>query len=153
MTKTFSLLIAVIAFSFVSLTASEDSTWMHNFDDAKAKAKTEKKLVLMSFSGSDWCGNCMRLEQDLFETEAFKAFGTENFVLLNLDFPAKKKNQLPAEQKKQNEALAAKYNKEGAFPLVIILDADGKVIGKMSHPKRSTEDYIANLKKLKNLAQ
>ena len=144
------LAIITLAVTFSAFTLPDSSPWLTDIDQAKAKAASEGKFILMSFQGSDWCANCMRLEKDLFEQAAFEGFAKENLVLLKLDFPARKKNQLPAEQKAHNEKLAEKYNKEGAFPAVIILDADGKVVGKMKHPSKSADEYIASLKKITN---
>ena len=139
------LLIFVSAFTLPTSTP-----WLTDMDQAKAKAAKEDKFILMSFQGSDWCANCMRLEKDLFENSAFDGFAKDNLVLLKLDFPARKKNQLPAEQKAHNEKLAEKYNKSGSFPMVLILDSDGKVVGKMKHPSKSVNEYLSSLRKITN---
>lgn len=88
----------------------------------------------------------MRLEKDLFSTEAFRQFTEANFVLLKLDFPARKQNKLSPEQVAHNEALAEKYNQRGSFPLVLIIDSEGVVKGQMPHPLTSTDAYIESLR-------
>lgn len=123
----------------------DSSIWLYNIDQAKAEAVKENKLILISFSGSDWCAPCIRLEKNLFATDQFADFAKNNLILLKLDFPAQKKNKLPEEQLHHNEALADQYNKKGAFPLVLLIDAEGEVKGYMEHPKSTTEDYISSI--------
>ncbi len=134
----------LIQFAF----GQNELNWLTNYDDAVATAQKENKTVLMSFSGSDWCSNCMRLDKDLFQQEAFATYAKENLILLKLDFPAKKKNMLPAEQKAHNEELAEKYNKKGVFPQVLIINLDGSVAGAMEHPASTPEAYINSIKTL-----
>ncbi len=122
--------------------------WLLNIDEAKKQSAATNKPILVSFSGSDWCAPCMRLARDLFETQAFYDLAKEHFILLKLDFPAKKKNKLSSSQAKHNETLAEMYNKKGSFPLVIIIDKNGAIIGTMQHPKKTTKEYILNLKGL-----
>jgi|SRR5665213_1561623 len=101
------------------------SPWMTNLDNAKQVAKSENKLILLNFSGSDWCIPCMKLRTDIFNSDAFMQYAKDNLVLLNADFPRKMKDQLTKEQQKENDALAAKYNPEGRFPFTILLDSNG----------------------------
>lgn len=102
--------------------------WENDIDKAKKKAHTEHKLILLEFSGSDWCGPCIRLRKEIFETDDFKDFADRTLVLLNADFPRLKKNQLSKDQQKKNDKLADIYNPEGIFPVTLLLDADGKVL-------------------------
>ena len=95
---------------------------------AEETARAEHKLILLTFSGSDWCIPCIRLEKEVFEKDAFVQYANSHLVLVQADFPRLKKHQLPAEQQKQNEALADVYTKKGAFPLTVLLDADGAVL-------------------------
>ncbi len=102
--------------------------WEPDFENAKKTAKEKHELILLNFSGSDWCAPCILTRRDYFENEAFLRMAKENLVMVNADFPRKKKNQLSAEAIKQNDALAEKYNKEGNFPYTLLLDANGKVL-------------------------
>jgi thioredoxin-related protein len=95
---------------------------------ALAAAKAEHKLVLLTFSGSDWCIPCIRMEKEVFEKEDFTQYANDHLVLVQADFPRLKKHQLAAALKKENEELAEKYNARGAFPFTVLLDADGHVI-------------------------
>ncbi len=140
------LLIGIM--TLTSFTEEGESVWLTNYEEALALSKKENKSILMSFSGSDWCANCMRLEKVVFSSEAFKKYATENFVLLNLDYPAKKKNRLSPEMTKQNDELAEKYNKTGTFPTVLILSSEEKVLGTTGYKKISAEAYVSHLKSL-----
>jgi len=102
--------------------------WLTDFQKAKTEASTSHKNILLNFSGSDWCGPCIRLHKEVFESEGFAQYAKDNLVLVNADFPRLRKNQLPAEVSKQNDLLADQYNKEGKFPFTILLDPSGKVL-------------------------
>ena len=114
-----------IAATFFFSTILSPAPWLNNLDKAEQKAKTEHKLILLNFSGSDWCIPCMKLKADIFDSDAFQDYAKDNLVLVNADFPRKKKDQLSPEQQKQNDALAAKYNPDGRFPFTILLDSNG----------------------------
>ena len=135
----YSILFSTILFS--------TTTWQTDFEKAKAEAKTENKFILLNFSGSDWCGPCIRLHKEIFENEAFTKYADEKLVLVNADFPRLKKNMLSKEQQKQNDALADKYNSDGAFPLTVLLDADGRVIKKWDgFPSETAEEFTNDVK-------
>jgi thiol-disulfide isomerase/thioredoxin len=65
--------------------------WHNNLDEAKQLAKKEHKYILLNFSGSDWCGPCIRLHKEILETEAFLKFANNSLILVNADFPRLKK--------------------------------------------------------------
>ncbi len=104
------------------------SVWKTDFAKAREKAREEHKYILLNFSGSDWCIPCMRTKKEIFDKEPFSGFADTNLVLVNADFPRMKKDGLSKAQEKENESLAEQYNKEGAFPLTLLLDANGKVV-------------------------
>ena len=106
-------------------TAFSPPTWLTDLNKAEQIAKTEHKLILLNFSGSDWCIPCMKLRADIFNSDAFTQYANHNLILVNADFPRKKKDQLSKEQQKENDELAAKYNPEGRFPFTILLDSNG----------------------------
>jgi thioredoxin-related protein len=123
--------------------------WGTDLENAKKTAHEKNELILLNFSGSDWCAPCIQTRKEYFESEAFTKFAGDNLVLVNADFPRKKKNQLSPEQTKKNEALADKYNKEGNFPLTILMDADGKVIKAWKgKPEAPVEKWVAELKSI-----
>ena len=121
--------------------------WQTDLQKAEAEAKTENKFILLNFSGSDWCGPCIRLHKEIFDSEVFTKYADENLVLVNADFPRLKKNMLSKEQQKQNDALADKYNRDGAFPLTLLLDADGKVIKEWNgFPSETAAEFTNDVK-------
>ncbi len=119
-------------------------TFQHDMRESLALAKGAQKEVLIIFSGSDWCKPCIQLKKTILHDEDFINFSEENLVLLELDFPYKKKNKLPKEQREHNEQLAEKYNQEGAFPKVVLLDADEKVIGQVSYRNNMLPEQFIN---------
>ncbi len=123
---------------FVLLTGTA-SQWELDFNRAKVEAEKSHKLILVSFSGSDWCGPCIKLKKDVFESADFQSFAAERLVLVRADFPRMSKNQLSAEQTSRNEALAEKYNHQGKFPFTVLLDVNGKVLQEWDgYPKSLT---------------
>ena len=102
--------------------------WHYNLDEAKAIAHKEHKHILLNFSGSDWCGPCIILRKEILDDTVFLQMADTALVLVNADFPRKKKDQLSPQQQSINNALADKYNAEGQFPRTLLLNADGKVL-------------------------
>lgn len=98
-------------------------------ENAKKQASQNKELILLNFSGSDWCIPCIKLHKNIIETEEFKKLETENIVVyINADFPRNKKNQLSPELKKENASLADQYNQKGIFPYTLLLNSEGKIL-------------------------
>ncbi len=135
----------IVAFVFCS-SLSFSQNWVNNFDSAKKIAKQENKNIIMIFSGSDWCAPCIRLDKNIWQSQEFKDESKNNWVTMKLNFPRKKANQLPADEEKHNRELAEKYNKEGNFPLVVILNPEGKVLGKLGFKNVSPSEYIKLIK-------
>lgn len=121
--------------------------WQNNLEQAKTEAHAAHKRILLNFSGSDWCGPCIKLTREVFGSESFKTYAGQNLVLLNADFPRQKKHKLSKELTARNEALAEQYNKAGTFPLTLLLDENGKVLKKWEgNPGLKPEQFIAALK-------
>ena len=113
--------------------------WQLNFDQAKTEARQSHKLILLNFSGSDWCGPCIKLKQDVFGATDFQQFAADHLVLVRADFPRHAKNQLDKQQTARNEALAETYNRQGKFPFTVLLDAEGRVLREWDgYPKSLT---------------
>jgi thioredoxin-related protein len=122
------------------------SEWLHNLDDAKQIARTEHKYILLNFSGSDWCGPCIRLKKEFFETDIFKTTADSELVLVNADFPRNKKNQPSAVQQKINDEMADKYNAKGIFPYTLLLNEEGKVLGNWEGlPNETPERFVQDI--------
>jgi thioredoxin-related protein len=129
-------------------TVFASTQWLTDFDTAKQSAARDHKYILLNFSGSDWCGPCIKMKQEVFESEKFSEIADKNLVLVRADFPRAKKNKLAAEQTKHNEALAEKYNPSGLFPYTVLLDANGKVLKEWNgYVFGSQEKFIADLQK------
>lgn len=118
----------ILAFKFLILFFVGLSEWGDNLETALSDAKQNHKMVLLYFSGSDWCGPCIKLKQEVLETTDFQTFSNVHLNLVRADFPRMKKNQLSKEQTAYNEKLAEKYNPKGKFPLTVLINSDGKVI-------------------------
>lgn len=93
---------------------------------AKAKARSEDKLILLRFTGSDWCRPCKVMDKRVFQSDSFSVFAAEHLVLLEADFP--RNTEQDAETRKQNKLLARKYQKSQSYPYTVLLDADGKLL-------------------------
>ena len=131
-----------------SLQAAEGSlNWQTSLPAAQAKAKEGKKLVLLDFTGSDWCGWCIKLQKEIFQTPEFTEYAKKNLELVEVDFPQRKK--ISESQKQANEALQEKYGIQG-FPTLIILDSTGKKVGELGYQKGGPKPFIARLEKLRS---
>ena len=125
------------------------SGWLDDYHKAQEEAKASRKLLLLNFTGSDWCGWCIRLDQDVFSKSDFKDYASKNLVLLELDFPragGSRAQAQTAELKKQNLELARQYNVFG-FPTLIVLDGNGQKLWQFEGYLPGT-DLIAQLEKL-----
>jgi thioredoxin-related protein len=121
-------------------------TWHNNMDEARQLAKQEHKYILLNFSGSDWCGPCIRLHKDVFGTTVFQDYSATNLVLVNADFPRLKRNQLPVVQQKINDAIAERYNSKGSFPLTLLLNDDGNVLKEWEgFPRGTVDEFVAQI--------
>ena len=115
--------------------------------EAKQIAQKEHKYILLNFSGSDWCGPCIRMHDEIFSNTTFKQMADTELVLVNADFPRKKKNQLSAQQQEINNKMADQYNPQGKFPYTLLLDANGKVLKDWDGlPNESPETFTIEVK-------
>ena len=140
-------LLSLLTALFVTLTAAHAVNppgWTDDYAKAVEKAKTEKKNILLDFTGSDWCGYCMALDKEVFSTPKFKTWAKENVILVKVDFPHGIK--LSKKVVEQNSELKSKYP-FGGYPTVMIVDTDGKVLTKKSGYKVGSgpADYLAGL--------
>ncbi len=117
--------------------------WLTDFEAASEKARAEKKFLLVDFSGSDWCGWCMKLDKEVFSRKVFQEFAAAHLVPVLLDFPRAKPQ--PDAVKAQNRKLADHYKVEG-FPTVLILKPDGQVVERTGYRPGGADAYVAFLK-------
>lgn len=140
--------IYLLAFLFPFLLNGTPS-WLNDFNEARNLSKEKHEYILLNFSGSDWCSGCIKMHKDIFGSDVFQQYAQDHLILLNADFPRSKKNSLPADLQKKNNALADKYNPEGEFPLTVLLDSDGNVIKKWSgFYEKGAENFVNEIKAL-----
>src|SRR5215471_1487984 len=135
----------VACFALLQLRAGEVD-WQTDLPKAQAKAKAEKKLVMMDFTGSDWCGWCIRLNNEVFSKPEFVDYAKTNLVAVEVDFPRAKKQT--EEQKKANQALQEKYKIPG-YPTIIVLNGEGEKVGQLGYMAGGPKAFIAELEKLR----
>ncbi|MCF6347233.1 MAG: thioredoxin family protein [Flavobacteriaceae bacterium] len=133
------ILIGIFFSTILSVNAQE---WLTNFEEAKKIASAENRNIVLVFQGSDWCAPCIKLDKEIWSTDEFKNYAKEHFVMIQADFPRKKKNKLETSQQQQNNSLAEKYNKQGFFPHVVVLNEKGNVLGRIGYKKVSPSEYI-----------
>ena len=140
----YTALISIVAIVSMGLRKADDG-WTTDHKAALTRAKTEDKMVLLNFTGSDWCPWCVRLDSEVFAQPAFKQFAGRHLVLVDVDFP--KLVLQPEALQKQNEELREKYGVE-AFPTVIVLDSGGRKIGELGYQQGGPEVFLAKLSQL-----
>jgi thioredoxin-related protein len=119
------IMVALMACCVIARIHAADLTWLTDVSKAEGQAKDENKLVLMDFTGSDWCSWCKKMDSDTFSKPDFADYAQKNLVLVQLDYPANKPQS--DELKAANAALAKKYNIQG-YPTLIALKPDGTVV-------------------------
>jgi len=125
---------------------SASVSWLGDFNTAKTEAAQNHKLILINFSGSDWCGPCIRLRKEILESSTFENYASDHLVLVRADFPRQKKNQLPKDQVKLNEALADQYNPDGKFPFTLLVDEHGKVLRTWDgFPNEAPDQFVSDI--------
>lgn len=141
-------------FTFIatlSISAFGGEGWLVDFEQAKAQAASEKKILLMDFTGSDWCEYCIRLKNEVFSTELFKTTAPKSFVLMELDFP-QNESKISPQTRAQNEALQQTYAIEG-YPTLILADASGRPFARTGYRKGGAEEYMKHLSSLQSILE
>ncbi len=143
--KAFIHVVVLICFT-VSLHSAE--IWRTNFDAALAEAQQSGKDLLVDFTGSDWCGWCIRLDEEVFEHEAFLTEAQKKYVLVKIDFPMDKSQQ-SKDLQAQNKALQQRYEVEG-YPTIILLDSMGEQYGRTGYHEGGVDAYLSHLATFKD---
>ncbi|MCB0448309.1 MAG: thioredoxin family protein [Gelidibacter sp.] len=133
----------VIFFTFALNVTAQN--WLTNFEEAKKLAAKQNQNIVLVFQGSDWCGPCIKLDKEIWSTQEYQELAKNHFVMFKADFPRKKANKLSEELELQNKKLAEIYNNQGFFPFVVVLDKNGKVLGKMGYEKLAPKAYFKKL--------
>jgi len=144
-THLFALTIALGIGLLLPISGRAESGWETDLKKAQEQAKASNKLVFLDFTGSDWCGWCMRLDKEILSKPAFKEYATKNLVLVEVDFPRRKEQAL--ELKKQNQGLAEQYQVQG-FPTIVVLNGSGQKVWRYDgYFAEGPEAFIAQLEK------
>lgn len=140
---------AIITLVVLPILLNGSPGWLTDLDQAKAVSKEKRELILLNFSGSDWCAGCIRMHKEIFVSAVFQRYAEDHLVLVNADFPRSRKNGLGAEQEKKNNALADRYNPKGYFPYTVLLDSDGNVLKSWTgYYERGAENFLNEIKQV-----
>ncbi len=147
--KIWRLILFVIAASvFLSgQFARAESGWLNDYKKAQQQAKSTNKVLLLNFTGSDWCGWCIKFDREVLSKPQFKDYARDNLVLVELDFPRAKAQS--AEVRKQNRELAQQYEVVG-FPTIIVTNSDGQKLWEFDgYFPGGPEAFVEQLQKLR----
>jgi len=123
-------------------TASELS-WGTDLPAALNQARSEKKMVLLDFTGSDWCPWCIKFDRDVLSTDRFAAYAKSKLVLVKVDFPRHSPQSRALKQ--ANEGLSKRFGVEG-FPTYVLLNQSGKELGRqVGYAEGGPDAFIAKL--------
>jgi thioredoxin-related protein len=123
--------------------------WNTDLETAKQKSATTHKPILLVFSGPDWCENCTYLDETVWNTPEFAVEAEKSWVLLRADFKQKKGMPEPFNVNEMKVILAEKYNRDGFFPFIVLLDQNGRKLGKTGYENYdSAAQYISLFKSL-----
>lgn len=123
--------------------------WTEDFSTAQETAQSEGKDMILDFTGSDWCGWCIKLNEEVFSQESFQAYAPEHFVLVELDYPTPKVEQ-SEELKAQNAELKEKYAIRG-YPTIFLADAQGVPYARTGYQAGGSDNYVEHLEELRQI--
>ena len=123
-----------------------DRLWTDDYEQAVNRAQVEGKALLLNFTGSDWCGWCIRLHKEVFAQEVFKTYTESNLVCVTIDFPSERV-KLSTSTRKQNQRLQEKYRIRG-YPSILLLSPKEKVLAQTGYKAGGAEAYVEHLKQL-----
>ncbi len=119
--------------------------WLTDMQKAQEIAAKEKKDLLINFTGSDWCGWCIRLKDEVFTKEGFEK-AKDKFVLVEMDFPSDE-SIVPPKTREQNETWSNRFGIEG-FPTIVLTDAQGRPYGSLGYVEGGPPAFLAQLDKV-----
>ncbi len=127
--------------------------WTDNFDAAKMLSKEKNLPILLNFTGSDWCGWCKRMDENVFSKKAWKDWAKKNLVCVTADFPSDRRMVSPS-VRSQNRKLCKRFGIDG-YPTFVLLSPGGdKEIGRVSGGKHKTpQEFISRLQEAKKKAK
>ena len=134
------LVIAFLTLTSMSIQAQEELTWHTDMSKATDISIKENKPMFLFFTGSDWCGWCIRLQKEVFKTPEFIKWAKDNVVLVELDFP--RKNNQTEEIKSQNAQLQQQLQVRG-YPTVWFVSAAKTAEAKVNLTALGSTGYVA----------
>jgi protein disulfide-isomerase len=135
----------LLACALLQTNARAAVEWLTELPRAQAQARTEGKTVFIHFSGSDWCGWCIKLRKEVFLKPEFESYAKSNLVLVRIDFP-RRTNQPPAIQR-SNQKLAEQFQVQG-YPTLVLLDSQGTNLGTVSYGHGGAKQFLADVDKI-----
>jgi thioredoxin-related protein len=147
MKNTIKLAAVLLALSVSGSALAGGEGWSSDFSASQKVATAEKKDLLIDFTGSDWCGWCIKLKEEVFSHDEFKDGVKDKFVLVELDYP-RDKSKLSEETIKQNEELKEKYGIRG-YPTILLTDAEGRPFARTGYQPGGPEAYVKHLDELR----
>lgn len=139
--------LAIALSAVLAATGQADANWQTDYKKAQEEAKANHRLLLVDFTGSDWCGYCIRFNREVLSKAQFKDYASKNLVLLEVDFPRAKQQSMSLRE--QNQRLAEEYQIEG-FPTIVVLNGDGHKIWRFDgYFSDGADAFIAELEKLR----
>lgn len=140
----------VLAMVLATIPVVRGDVWLTDFAAAQERARREDKPMLLNFSGSDWCGWCIRLNNEVFSTPAFITFATQRFVCVLIDFP--RRTPLPEALIAQNRALKQRFEVPG-FPTILLTTPDGRTLARTGYRAGGPQAYVDHLDQLLRLSK
>jgi thioredoxin-related protein len=134
------LFILFISLSAITVKAQEDMTWHTDMAKASELSMKEKKPLMLFFTGSDWCGWCIRLQKEVFKKEEFIKWAKQNVILVELDFP--KKTAQEEALKQQNYQMQQIFQVKG-YPTVWLVNPEKTAEGKINLSALGSTGYVA----------
>jgi protein disulfide-isomerase len=135
----------LVVFAATATLALAAGGWSDDFEAAKALAKKENKPILLDFTGSDWCGWCVKLDDEVFSKREFKTYAKDNLVLVTVDYPHERRQS--KKLKEQNEALKQQFG-INSYPTIVLIDAEGKKLAATGYKEGGAAAYVEHLKSL-----
>lgn len=139
--------LSAVALSLVGgIPTSHAVEWSEDWTAAAQEALQNQKMILLNFSGSDWCGWCKRLDAEVFSQPAYEQFASSNLVSVLVDFPRAKKQ--PPALKERNQRLASHFQVQG-FPTLLLFTPEGDMIGELGYMPGGPAPFIQSIQKAK----
>lgn len=137
----------VLLFGLLVALQTSAQQWQTDLSKGLREAAAQNKKVLLFFSVPEQCDSCLMLEKKVFQSPEFLAYAQENYVLVKIDFASQAENISP-EQQQKNLLVVEKYNKDGFFPHVVVLNKEAKIAGTTgTYHNETPEQFLSILRR------